>query len=223
MVGTRGARTLGEFVREEQILEWLAGEVRAINAHSTEGARKAARAGKRVLQCTTCTTAACCSSFVLARLFEGLMIAAYLIDTGRDSPALREDLRTRHVAMQATGLAAWNTPCLFLDERKRCAVYEVRPTNCGGHYVYTPPALCAIRSPEILAYVSDHEVVAANQVEEAFREKLALRKKAGRRYLGHLSHMVLIALEAWDRTDFRDHLRQLPWPTEDEVAAWGRR
>jgi hypothetical protein len=33
--------------------------------------------------------------------------------------------------------------------------------------------------------------------------------------------MVLIALEAWDRTDFRDYLRQLPWPTDDEIARWG--
>jgi hypothetical protein len=34
--------------------------------------------------------------------------------------------------------------------------------------------------------------------------------------------MALVALEAWDRTDFRDHLRQLPWPTDEEVARWSR-
>jgi hypothetical protein len=30
---------------------------------------------------------------------------------------------------------------------------------------------------------------------------------------------VLVSLEAWDRTDFRDYLRQLPWRTDEEWAA----
>jgi hypothetical protein len=34
--------------------------------------------------------------------------------------------------------------------------------------------------------------------------------------------MVLIALEAWDRADFRDYLRQLPWPTLEEAQRWAR-
>jgi hypothetical protein len=34
-----------------------------------------------------------------------------------------------------------------------------------------------------------------------------------------LPRMVLVSLEAWDRTDFREHLRQLPWPTDEEWAA----
>ena len=29
--------------------------------------------------------------------------------------------------------------------------------------------------------------------------------------------------EAWDRTDFREYLRQLPWPTEEDAAKWRRR
>jgi hypothetical protein len=32
--------------------------------------------------------------------------------------------------------------------------------------------------------------------------------------------MVLVALETWDRSDFRDYLRQLPWPDEAAVARW---
>ena len=75
---------------------------------------------------------------------------------------------------------------------------------------------------EILAYVANEEHAAANAFEEQFRERLSLRKKVGRRYVGALPRMVLVALEAWGRTDFRDHLRQLPWPTEADLARWGQ-
>ena len=32
--------------------------------------------------------------------------------------------------------------------------------------------------------------------------------------------LVLVALEAWTRTDFRDYLRGLPWPSDDDLARW---
>jgi hypothetical protein len=70
--------------------------------------------------------------------------------------------------------------------------------------------------------VPREELAAAILLEEAFRDRLALRKKVGRRYLGVLPRMVLVALEAWDRTDFRDYLRQLPWPGDAEIARWGQ-
>ncbi|HEU4612351.1 MAG TPA: hypothetical protein VFS15_09755, partial [Kofleriaceae bacterium] len=57
---------------------------------------------------------------------------------------------------------------------------------------------------------------------DEFRERMALRKKVGRRYLGVLPRMVLVALEAWDRTDFRDYIRQLDWPGDAEIARWQR-
>jgi hypothetical protein len=66
------------------------------------------------------------------------------------------------------------------------------------------------------------EQAAATAFEEPFRERLSLRKKVGRRYLGVLPRMALVALEAWDRPDFRDYLRQLAWPTDDDLARWGR-
>ena len=50
-----------------------------------------------------------------------------------------------------------------------------------------------------------------------------LRKKVGRRYLGVLPRMVLLALEAWDREDFREVLAAHPWPTDAEVERWSRR
>ena len=98
-------------------------------------------------------------------------------------------------------------------------MYSVRPTTCAQLYVYTSPELCVARSPQISSYTPRKEVEAANAIEEAFRERLSLRRKVGRRYFGVLPRMVLVSLEAWDRTDFRDYLRQLTWPTDEEWAA----
>lgn len=212
-------RTLGEFVAEEKIIEWLAGQVAQNHRDSERGARLVAKQHKLPMHCSTCkATKACCSSYVIVRLYEGLLIAEHLKRTGRDTPELRAVLRARADAMEATRVAEWATPCLFLDDGERCTVYDVRPTTCAQLYVYTPPELCNARSSEIISYTPRNEVTAANEVEEAFRERLSLRRKVGRRYFGVLPRMVLVSLEAWDRTDFRDYLRQLPWPTDEEWA-----
>jgi len=217
-------RTLGQFVEDDQILAWIAGTVAEINRHAAEGAEKRGRRLKLAVSCNTCkATKTCCWSTVVARLYEGVIIAAELVRTGRDTPALREQLRARAEAMEATPPQEWRTPCLFLDERERCTIYGVRPVPCGSLFVYTDPVLCTTRAGEILGYVPGEEYAAATAFEEPFRERLSLRRKTGRRYLGVLPRMVLVALEAWDRTDFRDYLRQLPWPTDDEIARWSRR
>lgn len=212
-------RTLGEFVAEDQIVTWLSEEIAANHRDAGHGANEVARQHKLPMHCSTCTaTKACCASYVIVRLYEGLIIAEELKRTGRDSPELRAELRTRAEAMEGTHARAWFTPCLFLDAGERCTVYAVRPTTCAQLYVYTPPELCAARSSKISSYTPQNEVAAANRVEEAFRERLSLRRKVGRRYLGVLPRMVLVSLEAWDRTDFRDYLRQLPWLTDEEWA-----
>lgn len=220
MPAVQAIRTLGEFVADEQIIGWLRDQIAQNHRDSERGASLVAKQASLPMHCSTCTaTKACCSSYVIVRFYEGLVIADQLKRTGRDSPELRAELRTRAEAMEATPVSEWFTPCLFLDERERCTVYDVRPTTCAQLYVYTPPELCNARSSQISSYTPRNEVAAANQVEEAFRERLSLRRKVGRRYLGVLPRMVLVALEAWDRTDFRDYLRQLPWPTEEAWAA----
>jgi hypothetical protein len=124
--------------------------------------------------------------------------------------------------MESTSPYDWRVPCVFLDPRERCTVYAARPTPCGTLYVYSPPAHCNDPGARVQAYIANAELAVAQEIEDEFREKLALRKKVGRRYLGVLPRMVLVALEAWDRTDFRDYLRQLPWPSDAEVAGWQR-
>jgi Fe-S-cluster containining protein len=219
-----GSRTLGQFVADENLVAWLAEQIADNHLASDRGARAVAKLHQLPLQCATCTAAkTCCSSFVLVRFYEGIVLADHLKRSGRDTPELRTQLRERAEAMEAAmaagKVADWATPCLFLDGDERCSVYGVRPTTCAQLFVYTPPALCNARSSEIASYTPRAEVAAANEVEEVFRDRLSLRKKIGRRYFGVLPRMVLVALEAWDRTDFRDHLRQLTWPTDDEWAA----
>jgi Fe-S-cluster containining protein len=212
-------RTLGELVAAERIIEWLSDQITQNHRDSDTGARFVASHNKLPMHCATCqATKACCSSLVLVRLYEGLVIADELKRAGRDTPELREQLRVRAEAMEASRASDWTTPCLFLDERERCSVYNVRPTTCAQLYVYTPPELCNARSSQIVSYTPRKEVAAANQVEEEFRDRLSLRRKVGRRYFGVLPRMVLVSLEAWDRTDFRDYLRQLPWRTDAEWA-----
>jgi Fe-S-cluster containining protein len=217
-------RTLGQFVEDEQIIAWIAGAVGEIHQRAAREAKAAGTALKLTVSCTRCTaTKTCCWSMVVARLYEGVLIADRLRRTDRDTPALRDELRSRAEAMEAAPPHAWRTPCLFLDPRERCTIYDVRPTPCGNLHVYTDPTWCTTLAGDIKGYVATAEIAAATELEEVFRDRLSLRKKVGRRYIGVLPRMVLVALEAWDRTDFRDYLRLLPWPGADEVSRWSTR
>ncbi|NVB84818.1 MAG: YkgJ family cysteine cluster protein [Kofleriaceae bacterium] len=218
-------RTLGQFVEQEGILSDLRKLVGDIIAKSGVGARRLGKEQRLpVVQCTSCDAPkACCKSIVVARLYEGIVVAAHLRDEGRDTPALRDELRTIADAMEATSPFDWRRPCVFLDANERCTVYASRPTPCGLLYVYTPPAACSDPSAPVKAYVAHAENAVAEELEDQFRDRLSLRKKVGRRYIGVLPRMVLVALEAWDRTDFRDYLRGLDWPSDADAARWARR
>lgn len=217
-------RTLGEFVEQEGILDSLRAMIAEINARATKEAKLIGKQQKLpVVQCFACDAQkTCCHSVVVARLYEGIVVAADLRDAGRDTPELRDELRARAEAMEAASPYEWRVPCVFLDDGERCTVYSARPTPCGTLYVYSPPSHCNT-GRDVQAYVPHAERTVALQIEDEFRERMALRKKVGRRYVGVLPRMVLVALEAWDRTDFRDYLRQLAWPTDADAARWDRR
>lgn len=218
-------RTLGQFVEGEGILASLRAMITDINARATKQAKLLGKQQKLpVVQCFNCDAKkACCHSVVVARLYEGIVVAAHLKDAGRDTPELREQLRAVAEAMEAATPGAWRVPCVFLDAGERCTVYASRPTPCGTLFVYTPPAACSDPGAGVQAYVAHTENAVAQEIEDEFRDKLSLRKKVGRRYIGVLPRMVLVALEAWDRTDFREYLRQLEWPAEADAARWTRR
>jgi Fe-S-cluster containining protein len=213
------ARTLGQFVEQEHVLDDLAAMIAEIN---NRAGRESKRLGK--VSCLTCTaTKACCSSLVVARFYEGIVVAAQLRSESRDTPELRAQLAAAAAEMEAADPYGWRKPCVFLDQRERCTIYASRPTPCGILYVYSPAAVCSEPLAQIRAYVPDAERAVAFELEEKFRERLSLRKKIGRRYIGVLPRMVLLALEMWDRTDFRDALRAQPWPTDAEAARWDSR
>ena len=213
------ARTLGQFVEQEHVLDDLAAMIAEINSRA---GRESKRLGK--VSCLTCTAAkACCSSIVVARFYEGIVVAAQLRRESRDTPELRARLAAAAVDMEAADPYSWRKPCVFLDARERCTIYAARPTPCGILYVYSPATACSEPLAKIRAYVPDAERAVAFELEEKVRERLSLRKKVGRRYIGVLPRMVLLALEIWDRTDFRDALRAHPWPTDAEAARWDSR
>jgi Fe-S-cluster containining protein len=213
------ARTLGQFVEQEHVLDDLAAMIAEINDRA---GRESKRNGK--VSCLTCTAPkACCSSLVVARFYEGIVVAAQLRRESRDTPELRAELAGAAAAMEAADPYGWRKPCVFLDARERCTIYASRPTPCGSLYVYSPAISCSEPLAQIRAYVPDAERAVAFELEEKVRERLSLRKKVGRRYIGVLPRMVLLALEMWDRTDFRDALRAHPWPTDAEAARWDSR
>lgn len=215
-------RTLGEFVRDERIAEWLADALRTVNASALRTVKEGTRRKTLpVAQCFACTSKkACCFQMVFAGLYEGLLIAARVKEHGRDTAALRAELKAQAEGMEATTPKHWNHACAFLDESERCTVYEVRPKACGTLYVFSPPELCRGDTQDIQMFDASREEMAGFEIEEAFRERLSLRRKVGRRYIGVLPRMVLVALEAWERTDFRDYLRQLPWPSFEDAQRW---
>src|SRR5437879_1363048 len=110
-------RTLGQFVADEKIIAWLAGEIASNHRESGRRASEVAKQHKLPMVCATCTAVkGCCSSFVIVRFYEGLVIADELARTGRDTPELRAELRARADAMEATRPLDWFTPCVFLDD-----------------------------------------------------------------------------------------------------------
>src|SRR3954464_12695201 len=161
-------RTLGQFLADEAILGDLAKMIEDIIARATQQSKVLGKQQKLpVVQCYSCDAPkACCSSVVVARLYEGIVVANYLREAGRDTPELRETLRTTAEAMEATSPRDWKTPCVFLDAKERCTVYSARPTPCGTLFVYTPPASCSDRNAAVKAYVAHEENTVAQQIED---------------------------------------------------------
>ena len=78
--------TLGDFLADEGVLDAIDLEVGGFIARATGEAK---RMGK--VQCNKCSVRkACCWSVVVARLYEGIRVAAKLRADGRDTPALRD-------------------------------------------------------------------------------------------------------------------------------------
>ena len=175
-----------------------------------------------MLQCDA--KKACCHSIVVARLYEGIVVAAHLREANRDTPAAARELRARAEAMEAASPYDWRVPCVFLDARR--ALHRLRGApDAVRHALRLYAARALQRSERAGARPTSRtpSTRSRSRSRSEFRDKLSLRKKVGRRYIGVLPRMVLVALEAWDRTDFRDYLRQLEWPTDADADRWRQR
>lgn len=163
--------------------------------------------------------AACCHQTTLVTAQEVLLIAAHL-----------RQARPRHkrAALQATLAAAgqralslpvrenYGHPCVFLDEDKRCSIYDVRPLACRG-LAAMDAAACHATPGTLALYRSDH-LELAGALRERLEASQSPRAHAGRL---ELQSGVAIALSLPDaearyaRGEAVFAGAQATWPFED--------
>src|SRR6187549_813922 len=96
-------RTLGQFVEQERVIDWIGGTVAEINERAGSEAKKLTqRLQLPPVSCLKCTARkTCCMSLVVVRLYEGILVAAELKRANRDTTELRAQLLAAAVAMEA--------------------------------------------------------------------------------------------------------------------------
>ena len=180
--------------------------------------------------CSTCTKAGCCRLSIFEPLYAGFPVARHLRVTGKDTPELRERLRTLGERMEAAGRDAWfeeNEACAFLRD-ERCTIYQWRPIACRKYYVSSPAELCnPPPNPDQMICSIDMGIITASSMFTSgqFGELLALKQNRMRMYIGTFPRIVYISLLmleyiAEGGRDLATWLRQFPWPTEDNGNDW---
>lgn len=202
--------TFSEVIAQQDLVARISGTVRGLIRESSTQAEQFGRVSLNVLpSCTTCTAEkGCCKLATLAYLYEGVPISARLIRDGRDTPELRGELAAAAEAMETTRPIDYNRPCVFLDAQERCTIYEDRPSECGAAFVYSPPEACSSRDPESRIQKFPAPLLQiSSDLEPAFVRGAGLRR-TDHPYSGALPRMVLLCLEAWDRTDYVEFLSE---------------
>ncbi len=223
MLGPEAGPTFGELIEQLGLLENTSQATREIIARTTALCAEHARVHLTVVSCFDCTAPkACCSLITSAYLYEAVPIAARLIREGRDTPALREQLRTAAHLMETTPKAGYQRPCVFLGADERCTIYEDRPSVCGTHLVSSPPAACsdpAVTNVTKLVGPLQHTVPPL--LEEQFCSEAGLRR-IDQPYRGALPRIVLLCLEAWPRRDYVTFLAERSLPAAHRYT-WATR
>jgi len=107
----------------------------------------------------------CCYQIVAAGLWEGALLANYLIQTKQNKlleAVMRqgEEQAELYTELSHTEAAdVWfvkQEPCAFLQDH-RCAVYALRPTACAAHCVVSPAADCAPPTGKMVAGLDSEE------------------------------------------------------------------
>lgn len=216
----RGAGpTLAEVVVRSGLLARISATTRSVIARSVAQADDQGRVQLKVVSCHACTAPkACCTLTTAAFLYEALPIAARLIAEGRDTPALRAELRVTAEAMENTPRTRYRRACIFLDGAERCTIYEDRPSACGTALVYSPATACSDpRATAIDSFAAPLQREVPRQIEERVRIELGLPGD-GNVYMGVLPRVVLLCLQAWQRPDFARFFGQHGPPATTSLA-----
>lgn len=177
------------------------------------------------VSCSSCTHASpgCCSQKVMITFHEALPIARYLRRLGLDTPELRDRLLELGNAMEGTDRVQWfdsRRPCVFLVGG-RCSIYDVRPVACRTYFVKTPHENCQPGAADNgVAFANMSEAIAQSMGRaRVIHQAMGLRETNKRILIGAMPRLLLIALEAWDRSDAEDFIRLQTWPSDDDIRA----
>lgn len=199
--------TLAETIEGTSLLDEAARRTSETIAASNATAVDHARKHLRVIACFDCVAPkGCCTMVTGAYLHEGAVVAARLVADRRDTPALRDALRTAAERMEASDVTEYRQPCAFLGADDRCTVYDDRPSICGVHLVTSPAAACRdAPSTTVSAVVGTAHVDMPRAACADFAAAVGLPVLEFP-YRGALPRMVLACLEAWHRRDFASYL-----------------
>jgi Fe-S-cluster containining protein len=156
---------------------------------------------------------------VVSFFHEAVPIVERLRGEGRDTAELRAALSISAQEMESRSPDDYRRPCAFLDATERCTVYDQRPSECGTAFVSSPPIQCSDPAATSIQKYLPPEPHRAMEIERTFEREARLIPLQGP-YMGTLPRMVLLCLEAWDRTDYAQYLaEQIPLVAQRTIAA----
>lgn len=116
---------------------------------------------------------ACCRLSITIVKQEADLISEFLIKSNQDlmrlSRRLEKSARLMTRTLNRFDYLSLEKDCVFLDSKKDCSIYDVRPSACRYHYVVSPPEDCSIldRSSTITAVnLMDLEAIVWRQTFE---------------------------------------------------------
>ncbi|MBA3462332.1 MAG: YkgJ family cysteine cluster protein [Deltaproteobacteria bacterium] len=217
------ALTFGEVIRNRNLV-WSTSKATRTLIRDTEAyTREAAKVSLQVVSCFDCNaTKACCSVVVGAYFHEVVPIVDRLRKEGRDTPELRAELAAAADEMETRSPDEYRRPCALLDAQERCTVYDQRPAECGTTFVSSPAMQCSDPDASVQKYLPPYRA-RSQEAERVFESEARLIPLRGP-YVGALPRMVLLCLEAWDRSDYAQFLaEQIPIVAQRAIAAVARR
>jgi len=209
--------TFGDLIDRQQLDYTLPRAIKKLIAGTEAAVAEFGKTKLRVASCFDCSAPkGCCSLRVGVYLHEAVPIAQRLRRDSRDTPELRAALATSADLMESPG--DYRRPCALLDANERCTVYDVRPIECGTTFVFSPPAMCSDRQATELEKFPVQLGDAPRNMEKRFEREARLVPLQGL-YMGVLPRMLLLCLEAWERSDYAQYLaEQMPLVAKRMVA-----